>query len=517
MRINWTTIAIVSGLAIVGGGGSAVGNEKARGVVFEDRNSNGQRDPGEPGLPGVVVSNQFEVVVTDADGKYELPVTDDTIIYVVKPAGYQTPVDKLMLPRFYYIHKPAGSPPLHYGGIDPTGPLPESIDFPLVKVDEPQRFTMVALADPQPETSQEVYYVRDDVLTELVGCGAAFGVTLGDIMSDRLELYDMYNRAVALVGIPFYNVIGNHDLNFDAADDRDSDETFHRHYGPNYYSFNYGQVHFVVADNVEWKGPGKGGGNYRGYFGERQLTWLARDLEHVPDDHLVVIMTHIPLTTPIGYPVDDLAELFDTLKGRKRILALNGHTHFQEQMFFHAEAGFKGEGDFHQFNVGTVSGAWWSGPKDVRGIPTADNRDGVPNGYALITFDGADYVADYRAANHDRDLKMWIYPPGTTAGDDKSTKVMVNVFAGTPRCQVQYSLDRGEFVDMQRSPQRDPRAMAIISGVLDSGKPWANPNVCHHIWTADLPAPPGRGQHILTIRHQDHYGRTHEQSHLFGR
>lgn len=29
-----------------------------------------------------------------------------------------------MVPRFAYIHKVAGSPPLRYGGIEPTGPLP---------------------------------------------------------------------------------------------------------------------------------------------------------------------------------------------------------------------------------------------------------------------------------------------------------------------------------------------------------------------------------------------------------
>lgn len=38
------------------------------GMVFVDRNANGARDAGEPGLPGVPVSDQNEVVVTGADG-----------------------------------------------------------------------------------------------------------------------------------------------------------------------------------------------------------------------------------------------------------------------------------------------------------------------------------------------------------------------------------------------------------------------------------------------------------------
>ena len=47
---------------------------------------------------------------TGKGGRYELPIDDDDIIFVIKPRGYMTPVDALNLPRFYYIHKPAGSP-----------------------------------------------------------------------------------------------------------------------------------------------------------------------------------------------------------------------------------------------------------------------------------------------------------------------------------------------------------------------------------------------------------------------
>ncbi|HSR73162.1 MAG TPA: hypothetical protein VLL72_12340, partial [Kiloniellales bacterium] len=36
--------------------------ETARGVVFEDLNGNAARDPGEPGIPGVAVSNGRAVV-----------------------------------------------------------------------------------------------------------------------------------------------------------------------------------------------------------------------------------------------------------------------------------------------------------------------------------------------------------------------------------------------------------------------------------------------------------------------
>ncbi len=510
------SVSVAVGVVVLALSGSMVRAQTVQGVVFEDLNGNAQRDAGEPGLPGVVVSNQEQVVVSDAEGRYTLPVSDDTIIFVSKPPGYMVPLNRYRLPRFFYIHKPAGSPKLHYAGVAPTGPLPESVDFPLRSTPEPDRFSIIALGDPQPETMQEVQYIRDDVLTELVGTEAAFGVTLGDIMGNMLNLYNGYNDAVSQVGIPFYNIIGNHDLNFDAPDDRMSDETFHLHFGPNYYSWNYGQVHFVALDDVEWMGAGRGGGNYRGAFGERQLRWLAGDLAQVPADRLVALMMHIPISTQHRSGCIDRDKLFEVLEGRSRVLVLSGHTHLQEHKFYDAEDGWTAAGSLHELNCATVCGSWWSGPKDIRGIPVADNCDGVPNGYTIITFEGNEYVTEYRAAGYDRDYRMRIYPPGSTGFDEAAKRrLVVNVFDGSDRCKVEYSLDRQPFLPMQRTPQRDPVAIAYLSGVLDSGKPWARPFVSQHIWSVELPEPLSRATHVVTIRVTDHFDRVYEQSKIF--
>ena len=58
--------------------------EMASGTVFNDANGNGQRDPDEKGLAGVGVSNGEAIVETDADGRWQLPVTNDTILFVLK-------------------------------------------------------------------------------------------------------------------------------------------------------------------------------------------------------------------------------------------------------------------------------------------------------------------------------------------------------------------------------------------------------------------------------------------------
>ncbi|NIP98896.1 MAG: metallophosphoesterase, partial [Akkermansiaceae bacterium] len=209
----------------------------ARGFVFDDRNGNGVRDQGEPGLPKVLVSNQREVAVTAGDGSWTLPASEDCTFFVVKPRGWMPPLSDHRLPRFYYTHKPKGSPPSKFPGVKPTGPLPASIDFPLRRQEEPDRFKAHFFGDTQARNRKELGYMARDTIQELIGTEARFGVTLGDILFDDLSLFEAHNSIVALIGVPWWNVIGNHDLNFDSPGDKHSDETFERVYGPNYYAF----------------------------------------------------------------------------------------------------------------------------------------------------------------------------------------------------------------------------------------------------------------------------------------
>ena len=128
-------------IAVAAGPVMAAAANTISGVVYENRSGGTRRAAGDPGIAGVLVSNGRDVVKTDAAGRYTLPIDEESIVFVIKPTGYAVPVDEQMLPRFYYIHQPAGSPQslkLRYRGIEPTGTLPDSVDFALKKVDEPQ-------------------------------------------------------------------------------------------------------------------------------------------------------------------------------------------------------------------------------------------------------------------------------------------------------------------------------------------------------------------------------------------
>lgn len=484
---------------------------EASGTVYHDRNGNGIRDAGEPGIPDIAVSNQREIVRTDAEGRWSLPHTEDTIFFVVKPSGWAPPVDEHQLPQFYYIHKPKGSPAnFRYAGVAPTGPLPESIDFPLSPAEEPEQFKAIFFGDPQPSNIEQVNYIAHDVLAELAGTDAKFGVTLGDIMFDNLDLFRPSNANIALLGIPWYNVIGNHDLNFDSETDADSDETFHRVFGPNYYSFDYGPVHFLVLDDVEWGRVNSAGKRtYVGGLDERQLAFIRNDLALVPEEKLIVLLMHIPLTT-----MENRTELYRLIEQRPHSLSISGHTHWHAHQYIGKEDGWEGAEPHHHIVNVTVCGTWWKGEKDEQGIPHATMRDGAPNGYSIMTFDGTSHTLDFKAARQPESYQMHIHAPDEiSAAEAPETFVHVNVFNGSEKSRVRLRVDDGEWVEMEKVLEEDPYYVEVRNREIErnpEGKRHLNPPILSdHLWKAALPAGLTPGSREISVEATDAYGRPH--------
>src|SRR5665213_3206327 len=126
-----------------------------RGVVFDDRNGNGIRDGGEPGIAGVAVSNGDEVALTDGEGRYELPSRAGAMVFVVKPAGWRLPPTPQNLPKFYARLSGAAEA--------------ASADFPLVRAAEPDNFRALLFTDTQPTSPVEVGYFDRTIVDGLAG------------------------------------------------------------------------------------------------------------------------------------------------------------------------------------------------------------------------------------------------------------------------------------------------------------------------------------------------------------
>ena len=512
----------------------------ATGQVFLDSNKNGSLDAAERGIAGVRVSNGLDVVTTNDEGRYTLPVDEQSIIFITKPRDYAIPVNAHMLPQFYYIHQPAGSPAgMRYDGIAPTGPLPEQINFPLIERQESAQFEAILFADPQPQTQRELDYIRDDVVAELIDTQAAFGITLGDILYDDLSMFPRYNALIAQIGIPWYNVPGNHELNFEADSDEHSLETFKKFFGPPYYAFEYADALFVVLDNINYQGNGKadpgdvrGNGGYEARISKRQLRWLEKELEFVDKDRLVFVATHAPLGSEVtSSATDNRRVLFQLLSGRPNLYSVAGHTHTNNHLYFGEEDGFDGPGTFHHHVLATVSGSWWSGPFDERGIAISDQRDGTPNGYHILEVDSTDLVVRYKGAGKPADQQMRIrfdvthhqleangmrdfragqLLDGRMSQDElAAASIMVNLFDGGPKSQVSYRVNDGVYRPLERNLRKDPYMLEQFVRHASDKKSFVQATVSTHLFEADLDADLPPGVHTVTVRAADEFGRIH--------
>lgn len=489
-----------------------------KGVVFDDENGNGICDKKEKGLAKVSVSNGKEVVQTNEKGEYALPYTDDTIFFVIKPSGYSVPADAHHLPQFFRIHKPKGSPTKQYAGVAPTPPLPKSLDFPLKKNNENLNFKALVLGDPQTLNSQDVISFDKGVVDELVKVkGMSFGISLGDMSSDSLQLHLPYIKSISRVGLPWYHVIGNHDLNFDVQSDSLSDETFEANFGPANYAFNYANTHFVVLDDIIYPDP-RGKTQYFGGFRDDQLAFLKNNLELVSKDKLLVVAIHIPLFLNDSwgdtFNPQNRQTFFDLLKDFPNVLVLSAHTHVQHQFFWKAEDGWKGGSPLHEYNVGTTSGSWYSGELNERGIPASTMRDGTPKGFAILSVENNQYKLDYKVIDQPEDYIMQIYAPKALPAENKysSYGIYVNYFMGHAESDVKYRLDNEDWKPMRFVQEPDPSYLLLLtpwdkSDTLLPGKRPPVPVNPTHLWKGIFPEKLEVGKHTFEIKVTDMFGR----------
>lgn len=486
------------------------------GYVYEDTNKNQKKENREKGVEGVAVSNGVQVVLTDKNGRYSLPVQDGQTIFVIKPSGYQTAFNSNNLPQFYYHHKPNGSPAeFKYKGSAPTGELPKELNFPIYQQNESKNFDILVFGDPQPYTEKELDYFKRGIVNEVKNTkkNAVLGISLGDLVGDNLSLQKPYADVMKEIGLPWYNVMGNHDMNYDAGEDHLSDETFEANFGPANYSFNYGNVHFIILDDILYPDPRDGKG-YWGGFREDQLKFIENDLKLVDKNKLIVVSFHIPLEhhNEDNFRNADRQKLFDFLQPFENVLLLSAHTHIQQQIFYGKKAGWKGAKDLHEYNVGTTCGDWYSGTPDDAGLPTSTMRDGTAKGYSFISFSDNQYKVKYKTAGKPEDYQIQLYVPKVIPYPSKtSTRVLANFFMGSKKDKVEYRIDSGNWEAMEYDETVDPNfALSVFkwdsTQNLFPGRRPSNPEMSKHIWTIGFPKKLTLGKHKVEVRASDMYG-----------
>ncbi|OAQ39318.1 metallophosphoesterase [Pedobacter psychrophilus] len=402
---------------------------------------------GKKGIKDVVISDGFSVVKTDINGNYSLTPNEKALsIFMSTPAGYEFKTSYNVAQQYEKL----GSR--------------NQYDFMLTALKrDDKNHHFIVWADPQVRNKKDVDQMMatsvPDTIEHIKSLGEdtlVHGICVGDIAWDYLEYFQDYNKAVEMMGIPFFQALGNHDMNYREGGDETSDRTFKEVYGPTYYSFNRGKAHYVVLDDVRYLGTER---EYDGFITQDQLDWLAKDLSFIDKDALLIISLHIPVHNSVKNNTD----FYEILKDFKNIHVLSGHTHFNVNNI---------TGNVYEHNHGTVCGAWWTGP-----ICT----DGTPRGYGVYEVKGNDLEWYYKPTGLEKQHQHVIYIDELT----NQKRLLVNVWNWDPEWKVEYELDGKNMGFMEQQQGYDPLSVKLYKGdKLPAGRTFPEPSEIDHLFIA---------------------------------
>ncbi len=411
---NWYKFFALVLLALCSCGKEPAGTDGSDSDVVKNPNVFGKVCDAEGNaIAGVVVSDGFSSVKTDAAGEYKLEADLDKakFIFVSQPAGYRAEV-KDGLSKFYKV--------LGSGDVKPDGGR-YTVDFTLERIADPERYTVVISADPQPRERNvstnldKIAYHSLDCVDDLfrdikenpdVMSGTnVCGIVLGDIVHENMNLYANYKNNLKDLPFPTYAVIGNHDNNTKYADDDKAAGDFESHFGPRNYSFNLGKIHVVVLDNLIMGKDGDPKAYTQGLTDDI-WKWLKSDLKHVDRSSTVMVCAHSPMfrledgseryasgNTRHGW---DYANLFNEFK---KVYAWAGHTH---TMFNYIPAESSKTCNVETHTLSRSTGALWTNEWVC--------NDGTPRGYVVLKIDGENV--------------SWKFKPTKYQSDPSSTRLM---------------------------------------------------------------------------------------------
>lgn len=368
------------------------------------------------GIADVAVTDGYTIVQTDSKGNYRLTSTPAAeFVYLTVPDGYEVPTEQ-------------GTPKIYH---NISADEMQRYDFTLqCSKANAEHHRLLIIADPQVYFDEELDSVRRasaDIRRTVSDGVPTLGVVCGDIIGDITHepaLFEPVRKAIATSGVPFFYAVGNHDMDLGVRSNDYAKTSFKSHFGPTYYSFNRGRVHYVVLDDNFYIGRSY---LYVGYLEESQLQWLEQDLALVPAGRTVVVCMHIPSwSRPARKGEWGKEESNKVLNNRQalykllepyRAHILSAHEHYNENyvpvthVVEHVHA--------------PLSTLFWQTPWSM---------DGIPAGYAVYDFDGDAVSWYFKTVDHPRGRQFNAYAVG--ADRHKPEAVTANVWNWDPQWQV---------------------------------------------------------------------------------
>lgn len=362
-------------------------------------------------VANVVVSDGTEVTVTDDKGIYELKSAKKWgYVFISVPSGYEVAAEGVF-PQFYQTLKGAAD-------------VVEQKDFKLTKVDGQDRYKLFLLGDMHlanrtNDAAQFTQFTTDLNAYMAQHSGQKmYALTLGDMTWDLYWYKNNYalpqyretiNRQVK--NLQIYHTMGNHDNDFMTTSDYDAAVKYVDCIGPTFYSFNIGQVHYVVMDNIDCSAyDGTDSRNYVKKLSNEQLKWLAKDLAYVDKSTPLIVAMHAQIYKPTstGFAFDhdsaNTEALLAALDGNE-VHFVTGHTHKVYNITPDDDV-VKGR-DIHEHNSGAICASWWWSGNLTPGVHVS--IDGAPGGYAIWDIDGTDFAWLYKSTGWPEEYQFRSY------------------------------------------------------------------------------------------------------------
>lgn len=436
------------------------------------------------GIAGVVVSDGLNTVQTDAKGRFRMDADQDSrFVFISTPSGY--------------VSSTLDGPALFYKEISDEI---RKYDFIVEKnAKDDTNHNIIVIADPQISERNELPDLQkhsDDITAFVKGMDGdyTFGICLGDIVGWDHTIYPEYNEVMSGAGIGYRYVIGNHDMTNYGRSFETSMRNYEDMYGPAWYSFNVGEVHYVVLNDNFYVGRDY---FYIGYLDERQLSWLEKDLSYVPEGSRVVVSMHIPTTLDksdrdafqygvIGDNLCNKPALYAMLEPYQTLI-LSGHMHTADYEQI--------SGSITEINVAGLCGAWWCGEVCI---------DGSPAGYKVFDMNGSDAEWIYKGSGHPLDYQMKVY----VNEPDYPGQIVANVWDYDPSWKVEYFEDGVKVCDMERFKAQDPLAKELYKDPSSLKRTWVYAAPTENMFKASV----SEGAKTLEIRVTDRFGRVYSKS-----
>lgn len=380
---------------------------------------------GGKGVANVPVSDGVEVTTTDAKGIYYLPSAKKYgYVFITIPKNYE-PTVTASIPQFFKELQYAAN-------------VVEQCDFELFQTDN-SKYMLIAMADIHlANRNNDISQFQTDFLNEVsaeISSRKASGLktyilTLGDETwdaywySNNYRLPDWLNT-IGSVGAPVFNIMGNHDNDPYCTDDLEASAQFRKYVGPSYYSFNLGDCHYVVLDDIVYINTGGSQGtigdrNYAATVTEDQLQWMQKDLDLVADKSTpIFVAMHIQMhNTPsalsngeqlTSYRVSNASRLLAMTNSFSNVQYLTGHTHTNSYFDCKATDAAVTNSTIERNIAGVCATWWWTGKITGNHICL----DGSQGGYGVFDIDGKSAHYRYKSMLYDDDYQFRTYDRNT--------------------------------------------------------------------------------------------------------